>query len=505
MEALLREPRDAGSRPERGYTLRFGPRRQGAPNPNVPMKRFPPRSSLLVCIALSAALADTAASQAQHPTFTPDHPSGIYQAGERVGWTVTLPPSARRGTRARGTYSYTIRHNGGEVVSSGALDLARGRARIETSLAEPAMLLVEVRPPVPDTTFGDRSTGGPGRVLLGAAVEPTGIRPAEPEPADFDAFWTAKLQQLAAIPMDAVVTPGESDRPGVEYATVRMRNINGAHVYGQLARPAREGSFPALVLYQWASPPYPLQKAWVTERAAAGWLVLNIQPHDVPVDMPEAFYAALPALIRNYHTIGQHSREESYFLQMYLADYRAVEYLASRPDWDGRTMVVMGTSMGGQQALATAGLHPRVTALLVHVPAGADVAGALHGRAPSYPNWNVSRPEVLETARYFDVAHFAARITAPSLVSMGFIDEVTTPASIWAAFNQIRGRKEAAPLPDAPHNHLATVQQQLTYTRRAAEWLAVLVQGGAPADSTSPVHDRTGTLEARLRSGYGFR
>jgi len=55
---------------------------------------------------------------------------------------------------------------------------------------------------------------------------------------------------------------------------------------------------------------------------------------------------------------------------MYLADYRAVEYLASRPDWTAKTLVVMGTSMGGQQSLAVAGLNPKITHLIVNEPAG---------------------------------------------------------------------------------------------------------------------------------------
>jgi cephalosporin-C deacetylase-like acetyl esterase len=431
-----------------------------------------PARALLTLAALLAALP----AAAQQPVFTPDHPSGIYAAGERVGWTVTLPA----GTKAAGPYTYTVRRNGGEVVSSGTLDLTKGRGRIETSLAEPAMVLVEVKPPAGTTGFGDRSTGGPGKVLLGAAVAPTGIAAAEPKPADFDAFWKSKLEQLAAIPMGAVVTPGESGKAGVEYATVRLNNVNGSHVYGQLAKPAREGKFPALVIYQWASPPYPLQKQWVTDRAAEGWLALNIEPHDVPSDMPQAFYDALPAIIKNYPSIGRLSRDESYFLRMYLGDYRAIEYLASRPDWDGKTVVVMGTSMGGQQSFAAAGLNPRVTALIVDVPAGADVTAALHGRAPSYPNWDVSRPAILETARYFDAANFASGITARSLVAMGFIDQTAAPAGIWAVFNQIRGRKEATPMIDSPHNNLATARQQLPYTKRSAEWLAALVKGQDP-------------------------
>lgn len=210
---------------------------------------------------------------------------------------------------------------------------------------------------------------------------------------------------------------------------------------------------------------------------------MNIEPHDVPADMPQAFYDALPAMLKSYNTIGQHSRDESYFLQMYLGAYRAVEHLATRPDWDGKTIVVMGTSMGGQQSFATAGLNPKVTALIVNVPAGADVTAAAHGRAPSYPNWNLKRADVRETARYFDTANFASRITARCLVAMGFIDEVATPAGIWSVFNQIRGPKEVAPMIESPHNHLATPRQQMPFTRRSAEWLDTLVHGGNPTPS----------------------
>ncbi len=438
-------------------------------------------------LAFCAAAARSGAQQSPpppSPTFTPDHASGIYAAGARVGWTVTRPAVAPGGAYAS-AYTYTVRRDGATVVGSGSLDLTGGRARIETSSAEPAMLLVEVRPARPDSTFGDRSTGGPGRVLLGAAVAPNGIRAAAPKPADFDAFWAAKLAALDSVPMNAHLTAGDGGRPGLEYATVRLDNVNGAHVYGQLARPARVGKFPALVIYQWASPPYPLQKAWVTDRAAEGWLALNIEPHDVPGDMPQAFYDALPATIKHYETLGHLSRDESYFLRMYLGAYRAIEYLASRPDWDGKIMVVTGTSMGGQQSFAAAGLNRRVTGLVVNVPAGADVTAALHGRGPSYPGWDVRRPEVLTTARYFDPANFAPRITAPSLVALGFIDEIARPTGIWAVFNGIRGPKEAAPMIESPHNNLASARELLPWAERSAAWLAALARGATPSPPDS--------------------
>jgi len=440
------------------------------------------QSARVVLAVLVTLLAPGTAARTQQLTFTPYHANGIYDVRERVGWNVGVAP----GQTAAGMYRYTLKRDGLAMIGTGTLNLSSGQASIETSLDRPGMVLVEVRPPAGTTGFHGASKSEIGRVLLGAAVAPRQIRPSGRRPADFDAFWAAELRRLDSVPPDAVLMPGESGRPDVEFFTIRINNVGGAHIYGQLAWPARQGRgegggvFPALLILQWASPPYPLQRQWVTDYAAQGWLVLNVEPHDVPADMPQAFYDALPQLIKDYRLIGRHSRVESYFLPMYLGDYRAAEYLASRPDWDGKTLVAMGTSMGGQQAFAVAGLNPRITALIANVPAACDLLGPLSGRAAPYPDWDVDRADVRRTAGYFDAVHFAPRIRARALVSMGFIDETTPPAGIWAAFNQLPGRKEAVPLVESPHNHLATPDQVRPYVERSAAWLDVLARGGDP-------------------------
>jgi lysophospholipase L1-like esterase len=157
----------------------------------------------------------------------------------------------------------------------------------------------------------------------------------------------------------------------------------------------------------------------------------------------------------------------------------------------------MGTSMGGQQSLCTAGLHPKVTAMLVNVPAGADANGTAHGRRIGYPFWDPNDPQVMNTAAYFDTVNCAAHIKVPSLVAMGFIDTVTPPVGIWSAFNLIQGPKEAAPMPESPHNHLATPEQSLPWTQRSAAWLGALVEGRPPierADVAAPRTDRNSLL-----------
>ncbi len=118
--------------------------------------------------------------------------------------------------------------------------------------------------------------------------------------------------------------------------------------------------------------------------------------------------------------------------------------------------------------------------MLVEVPAGADLLGPLSGRAITYPDWDVKQPEIRALAPYFDGVNFAAHIKVPSLVAMGFIDETCPPAGIWAAYNLIQAPKEAAPMIESPHNHLATPQQLEPWTKRSAAWLDALVHGRNP-------------------------
>jgi cephalosporin-C deacetylase len=429
---------------------------------------FFPRSFKKLSTVLLLTVLAAPGMRAQSLVLTPLHASGIYAVGEMVGWTIT-PPAGTTSVPAK--YAYAVKTNNHDVIQSGKLDLSSGTGALSVSVKQPAMLYLEI------TDTADK-TSKP--IAAGAAIAPTELKPTAPRPADFDAFWEKKIALLKTIPADPVVTKGDSGKEGVDYATLTLKNINGAHVYGQLAKPAREGKFPAMVIFQWAGGPYPLQKSWVTDRAAEGWLALNIEPHDVPGDLPAAFYAALPAMIKSYNSIENHDRDRNYFLQMYLGDYRAVDFLAAHPNWDGKTLLVMGTSMGGQQSLAVAGLHPKITHLIVHVPAGADSNGALHGRHAGYPNWDESNPKVMETALYFDTVNFASRIKVPSLVTMGFIDNVCPPAGIWTAFNQIRSPKEVVPLVEAAHNHQSTAEQQRGYTERSNAWLAALVKGEQP-------------------------
>jgi cephalosporin-C deacetylase-like acetyl esterase len=286
------------------------------------------------------------------------------------------------------------------------------------------------------------------KALGGALAAPERIQPAAPPPADFDTFWRDKLKELADVRANPVLVALESGRANVDYYHISMDNIRGTHIRGQLARPRQGDKLPAMLIVQWAGV-YPLQKSWVTDRAAEGWLVLNINAHDLPIDEPDQFYrdqAAGP--LKDSPAIGNEDRETSFFLRMYLSCYRAAEYLTHRPDWDGHALVVTGGSQGGSQSFITAALHPRISAVLACVPAGCDLLGPKAHRLPGWPMWywktqGKDPAKVRQAARNYDVVNFAPRIKCPVLVGVGLIDTTCPSPGVFAAYEQIEHDRAA--------------------------------------------------------------
>jgi len=405
----------------------------------------------------------------QQFAFAPYHSSGIYDVGDTVGWIVTPGPAA-----PAYAYKWTIRRNNAVVLKEGKLDLSSGKDRIEITADQPEMIYVAIEPyaggeAVPAFVGGNTGRDN-GLYAVGAAVAPTKIGLSTPRPDDFDTFWDAKLAAQAKVPINPVLTPVQTDVPGVEMSMFVLDAL-GSKAHGYVARPNREGRFPALIQLQYAGV-YALNARADALRAAEGWLLLNVDSHDKLPSDPSG------GVSRNYQAIGNTDREKSYFLNMYLRDSRALDYLLTRSDWDGKTIVLTGGSMGGQQSLALAGLRPdKITAVLVCVPAGADTNGDLHGRKAGYPNWPPANPDAMKTALYFDTVNFASRIKAPVLAGMGFIDTISPPAGIWTALNQIPGPKEPLPLIESEHDNL-TPEKGRACPARTREILDLLVRGG---------------------------
>lgn len=418
------------------------------------------------------------AASAADPTVQPsmtiisDRPSGIYAAGEGIRWRVEPGSVSRFGPAA-----YTLRTDGLLLLRQGSLELASTTEEIDATLPAPGTLFLEVR--------ATDHEGKAVRAIAGAVVAPERIPPSAPRPADFDRFWQSKLDELAKVPAHPELVPHESGNPGVDYWQVTMDNIRGTHIRGQLARPKAGEKFPALLVVQSAGV-YGLAKGWATDPVSAGWLVLNISAHDLPIDeTPEFYEQQASGPLTNYPAIGNQDRDKSYFLRMFLSCYRAVEYLSERPDWDGKTLLAQGVGQGGMLALVSAALDAKVSAVIAGVPGGCDLAGPQVGRRPGWPAWawqaqGKDVAKVVEASRYYDVVNFAPRVKCPVLVGVGLVDETCPPVGIFAAVNQLRGPREVVILPTA--DHPGSGDSQKAFNDRSRAW-----QQDLQADKAPPV------------------
>ncbi|MGD0769629.1 MAG: acetylxylan esterase [Tepidisphaeraceae bacterium] len=398
---------------------------------------------------------------------TCEKPDGVYNVGQTIRWNVRWT-----GPGAIASADYSVKLGGRTEAKKGKLSFINGACAITATLDRPDTILVEIT--------ADSADGTQNRAVGGAVAAPDKIFPAAACPPDFDAFWDAKVRQLHAVPPNPRLLAVDSEKPGVDYWKITMDNVRGIHVQGQIARPKNGEKFPALLIPQWAGV-YGLEKSWVTDRAAEGWLALDISAHDIPIDQPKAFYKSqFDGPLKNYWAIGNDDRDKSYFLPMYLSCYQAAEYLQSRPDWDGKTLVVSGGSQGGQQAIMIAGLYPHFTAVLAIRPSGGDMRAPESGRAPGWPMWydwtEGKDPEkVHHASEYYDPANFAPRINCPVLVGVGLLDEVAAPSSIFAVFNRIISPKEIVIMPNATHPSEGETSKG--YYTRWGLWMWNLRQG----------------------------
>lgn len=455
--------------------------------PPVRPPQMPPRRRVGSALRLACLLAlwPLHAAQAQEDTgavrveVAPDRPSWTYAVGEPVAFTIAVRRDGHPlpGVVVRYEYGPEMLPptDTGEATttSEGPLRVAAG------SLAQPGFLRL-----VATATHGERTY----RAVGTAGIAPDQIEPTVPEPADFDAFWTAGKAQLAAIPIAAT----REYLPTYSTATTRVSHVSlqtagvgpesTSRVYGILCEPIEPGRHPALLSVPGAGiRPY----RGLLEPCERGIITLQIGIHGLPVTLDPAVYSSLAAGgLSRYMTINIDDRDRYYYRRVYLATVRANDFLTSLPNWDGTNLGVVGGSQGGALAIVTAALDPRVKGLASSYPALADVTGYLHGRAGGWPHFfHPTRPgagptdEKLTTLPYFDVVNFARRLRVPGIYTWGYNDETCPPTSIHAAFNVITAPKAWLLARETGHN---TTPEQ---TVRMQAWMEQLLTTGQPPAS----------------------
>jgi cephalosporin-C deacetylase len=400
--------------------------------------------SIVLAVLATACVAQAAPKSAYAVQARSDRADAKYAVGDTVVFTVECLADGQPVTEA--TLAYALRENDFKELAKGSVAITNGRGAIEHTWTTPGFLLLAITQP-----------GVKKPVLVGAACEPEKLQPSMPKPDDFDAFWEGMKAKVDSIAADPVLTPvPHLTDDAIETYTLTMENFNGTKVRCYFSKPRGNGPFPAFMELHGAGTIF-IEPDLVAAYARRGVMAIDMCPHDVELGRPEATYRELwNSTLKGYPRRGSDSRDTSYFLQMFCGNYRTARYITSRPEWNRSHFVVHGSSQGGGQCLATAYLCPQVTALAANIAALCDHTGPVVGRAAGWPKWITSTdgtpdPDQLTSARYFDGVNFAQSIKAKALISMGFIDQVCPPSSVYTAFNAYKGPKQVLEKPLIAH------------------------------------------------------
>ena len=284
---------------------------------------------------------------------------------------------------------------------------------------------------------------------IGVLYDPDKIEAGQPEPKDFDAFWKAQRELLNKVPLNAKLTPfpPPAKYKGYNFWDVQVDCAGGMPVSGYLCIPAdaKPKSLPAIVTYHGAG-----VRSSLAYPFGGKAIHLDVNAHGIPNGKDKSYYDELgKTTLKGYRHAGADDREKIYFRGMHLRVMRALDYVKTRPEWNGKVLVAAGGSQGGGQAIAAAALDPQVTLCVSSVPAIGDHAGSLaqFPRRPGWPKFYDARsakpnPKMVEATAYVDNVFFAKRIKCETYLTTGLMDMSCSPAGVYLVYKNVASKKK---------------------------------------------------------------
>ena len=286
-------------------------------------------------------------------------------------------------------------------------------------------------------------------LYIGAVVAADEFKPGFEMPSDFLSYWDQQKTALRASTPIVTLTPCEvaqEDKATIDCWALEISMPEGNPARGYLAMPktARDGKLPIFIYLHGAGVKQPAHVDNAVKYAKMGdngVIAIDMNAHGMLDGQPDSYYNNLNnGELNKYWIRSLTTRQDYYFRLMCLRMVRVLDYLCTLPAWDGQRVMSFGSSQGGYQALAIAGLDSRVRFALIDVPAHTDIGSPLEGRKAAWPGiYDLAideTPELInEILPYFDGANFLRNTTAKVVCEAGLVDMTCPPGCVFAGFN----------------------------------------------------------------------
>ena len=365
-------------------------------------------------------------------TIVPDRENATYTAGEQMHFVCN--------THITGTYRYTIYlsvHT--KPIAEGNIYLEAGNEKkIPFKMEEPGHVYCKIKIWTHEA-------------ITGVVFSPWEIKGSVDTPSDFNSFWASQRALLDNIPINAVVTPFDTSDYSISYK-MRLDNIEGRKVWGYISVPNGPGPFAGII----TMPPFGIigdivvPETTVAERGGAISITLSIHDDDPEVDSPDGY------MPDNYWV-----KEENYYRYGLLGAVRAIDYLFTRPDFDGESVGITGVSQGGGLSIVMTGVDPRIKAMAFTVGTMCGHSEFNYEKASGLPYYLRDSKGVhgtvahenatIEATQYYDGIHCLKQFQGPVYGSISYLDTISPPGTVFAALNSLEQERVILHAKDLSH------------------------------------------------------
>jgi cephalosporin-C deacetylase len=283
-----------------------------------------------------------------------------------------------------------------------------------------------------------------------------------PCPADFDAYWTRAVDELAATNSRIDTEAADFEVAFADCRDFWFSGVRGARIHGKLLKPrgTPQGAICMFHGYSMSAGDWADKLGYV----AAGFLVLAMDVRGQGGGS-EDVGGVKGTTLRGHIVRGLEGPPDDLLYRHIFLDTAQVARIALDLT-DGGPVYATGASQGGGLTLACAALEPRVQRIVPWYPflcdykrvwemdLARDAYDEMQAWFRRFDPTHEREEEVWTKLGYIDVQHLASRIQAETLMATALMDTICPPSTQFAAYNRITAKKEMVIFPDFGHEGL---------------------------------------------------